>query len=206
MINSPNLVHKVTLLGGLHHNEVRKVMIMGDIYLNTSLTEAFCIANVEAASCGLHVISTDIGGVAEVLPDEMCKLVRPYKKDIIKGVSDIIRNIEKIRIKKEISNYDLLNNTYNGDKVARKTVNFFYLIFYLQIKVYEKALRLRDVSILNRFKKCFSIGNISGLFYLSLIILDYLLLMIIIFVFRKKDIKKQKNLNYKKLKEILKNK
>jgi phosphatidylinositol glycan class A protein len=131
MINSSNLIHKVTLLGELQHNEVRKVMLMGDIYLNTSLTEAFCIANVEAASCGLHVISTDIGGVAEVLPDDMCILVRPYKKDIIKGVSDIIINIDKIRSKKEISNYDILKNTYNGDKVARKTVNFFIILLYL---------------------------------------------------------------------------
>jgi len=125
MIKSPNLLHKVTLLGGLQHNEVRKVMLMGDIYLNTSLTEAFCIANVEAASCGLHIISTDIGGVAEVLPDEMCTLVKPYKKEIIKGICDIVKNIEKIRTKKELSNYDILKNTYNGDKVARKTVKYF---------------------------------------------------------------------------------
>lgn len=63
-----------------------------------------------------------------------------------------------------------------------------------------------DFSILNRFKKCFSIGNISGLFYLSLIVLDYLLLMIIILVCKKKDIKKKPNLDYEKLKDILKNK
>ena len=28
------------------------IVILGDIFLNTSLTEAFCMAIVEAASCG----------------------------------------------------------------------------------------------------------------------------------------------------------
>ena len=32
--------------------QVRGVLVQGDIFLNTSLTEAFCIAIVEAASCG----------------------------------------------------------------------------------------------------------------------------------------------------------
>ncbi len=43
----------------------------GHIFLNTSLTEAFCIAIVEAASCGLFVVSTNVGGVPEVLPDDL---------------------------------------------------------------------------------------------------------------------------------------
>ena len=29
-----------------------QVLVQGDIFLNTSLTEAFCIAIVEAACCG----------------------------------------------------------------------------------------------------------------------------------------------------------
>jgi hypothetical protein len=40
-------------------------LIRGQIFLNTSLTEAFCIAIVEAASCGLLVVSTKVGGLPE---------------------------------------------------------------------------------------------------------------------------------------------
>lgn len=43
------------LLGGLEHQDVRDVLVQGHIFLNTSLTEAFCMAIVEAASCGLQV-------------------------------------------------------------------------------------------------------------------------------------------------------
>lgn len=125
MINSSLLSHKVVLLGSLQHIEVRKVMILGHIYLNTSLTEAFCIANVEAASCGLYVVSTDIGGVAEVLPDEMITLINPNKQSIFEGLKNAINKIEKIKskINGKNLNYEILRNTYNCNIVAKKTVN-----------------------------------------------------------------------------------
>ena len=43
---------RVELIGAVKHSEVRDVLVKGHIFLNTSLTEAFCIAIVEAASCG----------------------------------------------------------------------------------------------------------------------------------------------------------
>nr|CAI5870432.1 unnamed protein product [Callosobruchus analis] len=46
------LQDKVTLLGSLEHSQVRDVLVKGDIFLNTSLTEAYCMAIVEAASAG----------------------------------------------------------------------------------------------------------------------------------------------------------
>ena len=42
--------------------------------MNTSLTEAFCIAICEAVSCGLHVVSTKVGGIPEVLPSQLITL------------------------------------------------------------------------------------------------------------------------------------
>lgn len=47
------------LLGALEHKDVRNVLVQGHIFLNTSLTEAFCMAIVEAASCGLQVKSIE---------------------------------------------------------------------------------------------------------------------------------------------------
>lgn len=42
----------------MEHQDVRDVLVQGHIFLNTSLTEAFCMAIVEAASCGLQVKQT----------------------------------------------------------------------------------------------------------------------------------------------------
>ena len=41
------------------------VQVQGDIFINASLTEAFCCAIVEAASVGLLVVSTSVGGAPE---------------------------------------------------------------------------------------------------------------------------------------------
>lgn len=45
--------------------------------MNTSLTEAFGIAILEAACAGLYVVSTRVGGVPEVLPKEMVSFANP---------------------------------------------------------------------------------------------------------------------------------
>jgi len=78
-------LHKrVELLGGLTHEKVRDVLCRGHIFLNTSLTESFCIAILEAACCGLLIVSTDVGGVPEVLPPHMAYLAKPEEKSILR--------------------------------------------------------------------------------------------------------------------------
>lgn len=63
------LQERVVMLGALEHGGgVRDVLVQGDIFLNTSLTEAFCMAIVEASSCGLQVISESASYEVYVLP------------------------------------------------------------------------------------------------------------------------------------------
>ena len=44
LVEKHNLHGRVELLGGLPHDKVRDVLCRGHIFLNTSLTESFCIA------------------------------------------------------------------------------------------------------------------------------------------------------------------
>lgn len=74
------LLDRVELIGAVASHEVRDVLVRGQIFLNTSLTEAFCMAIVEAACCGLLVVSTKVGGIPEVLPDDMIVLCRPEEE------------------------------------------------------------------------------------------------------------------------------
>jgi phosphatidylinositol N-acetylglucosaminyltransferase subunit A len=69
-----NLYDRMELLGKIPHSKVRDVLCRGHIFLNTSLTEAFCIAIIEAAACGLVCVSTNVGGVPEILPPSMLYL------------------------------------------------------------------------------------------------------------------------------------
>ncbi|KAG8082198.1 hypothetical protein GUJ93_ZPchr0014g46988 [Zizania palustris] len=78
------------MLGAVPHAQVRSVLISGHIFLNSSLTEAFCIAILEAASCGLLTVSTRVGGVPEVLPDDMIVLAQPAPEDLVQAVKKAI--------------------------------------------------------------------------------------------------------------------
>lgn len=73
----PQLHDRVELLGAVPHADVRSVLVRGHVFLNCSLTEAFCIAILEAACCGLRVVSTNVGGVPEVLPSHLMECVDP---------------------------------------------------------------------------------------------------------------------------------
>src|SRR5687767_5222429 len=52
LIEHHQLQDRVTLLGAVKHEDVRDILVKGDIFLNSSLTEAFCMAIVEASACG----------------------------------------------------------------------------------------------------------------------------------------------------------
>lgn len=58
-------------------------MVRGHIYLHPSLTEAFGTVLVEAASCGLYVVCTRVGGVPEVLPPHMTIFSEPEEDGLV---------------------------------------------------------------------------------------------------------------------------
>lgn len=84
LVEKHNLHGRVELLGGLPHDKVRDVLCRGHIFLNTSLTESFCIAILEAVCCGLLVVTTDVGGIPEVLPPHMAYLAKPEERSILR--------------------------------------------------------------------------------------------------------------------------
>ena len=195
MVDALGLKDRVKLTGFLPHQKVRDEMIKGQIYLNTSLTESFCIAIVEAASAGLYTIATDVGGVGEVLPEYMVKLVKPDKESIINAIKDTIKNYENLKEKTK-DNYKVLKSIYNWDKVAKKT-----------ILVYQRALKKKDLSFITRIKKIFTIGHMSAMLYLCAVLIDFILLFLLTVFEPLRSIKKnKKEFKYKNYIKYLRNK
>ncbi len=134
---------RVTLIGSIAHDQVRSVLIQGDIFLNTSLTEAFCIAIVEAASCGLQVVSTNVGGIPEVLPESMLILSEPSVSALLAGV-DLA--IERHGNGKRLDPYQMhlkVKSMYNWHDIAKRT-NIVYNKVVNQMEnpcIIEKILR-----------------------------------------------------------------
>ncbi|KAF0977161.1 hypothetical protein FDP41_003814 [Naegleria fowleri] len=93
MIEKHELFDRVELLGAKPYSEVPQVLQRGHLFINTSLTEAFCMAILEAASCGLFVVSTNVGGVREVLPDrEMVLLADPTPVAMCEAIDVAIKD------------------------------------------------------------------------------------------------------------------
>lgn len=92
LVEKHNLQSRVELLGSLKHTEVKDVLNRGHIFLNCSLTESFCIAILEAACCNLMVVSTNVGGVPEVLPSRMCYLCQCNEKDLYRQLCNAIKD------------------------------------------------------------------------------------------------------------------
>eukprot|EP00760_Papus_ankaliazontas_P033322 PhM_4_TR6288/c5_g3_i1/m.93832/K03857/PIGA, GPI3; phosphatidylinositol glycan, class A len=118
MIERHSLFHRVEMLGQLKHSQVREVLNRGQIFLNTSLTEAFCIAIIEAVSCGLLAVSTRVGGVPEVLPPEMLLLAEPEPTSLISALEDALVAFKSV-LPWEFHN--AVASFYSWDYVAERT-------------------------------------------------------------------------------------
>jgi phosphatidylinositol glycan class A protein len=165
IIEENNLQGRVELLGSLPHKEVRNVLVRGHIFLNTSLTEAFCIAIVEAAAAGLLVVSTKVGGVSEVLPKEFLFMADTNGEDIIRKVDEAIplsKNIPSQKI------HDCIANMYSWKDVAART----------EI-VYQSIIKKQRPTLLERIKRYYSSGPYAGLCFIGLVVLDLLFLAIL---------------------------
>lgn len=162
LIEKHNIHDRVELLGGLPHDKVRDVLCRGHIFLNTSLTESFCIAILEAACCGLLVVSTDVGGVPEVLPPHMAYLAKPEPKSIIKQLSKAVHDIRNINTENWNSE---LSEIYNWRTVAERTE-----------KVYDHVSNSPTHSVLDRIKTAFACGTVFGWFCLVYLVLEIVVL------------------------------
>ncbi|KAL5744362.1 hypothetical protein ACOSQ2_027478 [Xanthoceras sorbifolium] len=156
-----SLQDRVQMLGAVPHAQVRSVLISGHIFLNSSLTEAFCIAILEAASCGLLTVSTRVGGVPEVLPDDMIVLAEPDPVDMVLAIEKAISILPKIDPQVM---HDRMKKLYNWHDVAKRT----------EI-VYDRALKCSNQNLLDRLSRYLSCGAWAGKLFALVMIIDYLL-------------------------------
>ncbi|ETW18129.1 hypothetical protein PFFVO_03021 [Plasmodium falciparum Vietnam Oak-Knoll (FVO)] len=155
-----HLHNSVVLLGKVKQENVKNILQTGHIFLNTSLTEAFCIAIIEAASCGLLVISTDVGGISEVLPHDMMILAKPNHIELCKAVDKALKIVQKVD-----SNlfHERLTKMYSWEKVAEKTE-----------KVYMNVLNYANPSLFNRIRKIYEINTVFSIIYIFIIMISYI--------------------------------
>ncbi|XP_053732614.1 phosphatidylinositol N-acetylglucosaminyltransferase subunit A isoform X1 [Synchiropus splendidus] len=160
---------RVHLLGALEHKDVRSVLVQGHIFLNTSLTEAFCMAIVEGASCGLQVVSTRVGGIPEVLPDELITLCEPTVRSLCAGLETVIKCQRSGSLPPPEVIHARVRNLYTWRNVAERTE-----------KVYDKVSGEEVLPLDRRLRRLRShCGPVAGSFFAFFAILDFLFLLML---------------------------
>jgi phosphatidylinositol glycan class A protein len=125
MVEREHLQDRVTFLGAVPHSSVASVLRQGHVFLNCSLTESFCIAILEAASCGLLVVSTNVGGVPEVLEPDMIVLCDPTVNDLAKGVQQAVKQQEGPNPLDPIHAHERIERMYSWHRVALQTIQTY---------------------------------------------------------------------------------
>ena len=72
------LDHCVSFLGSMAPEELKKVLSAADVFVLATRNEGWANVFLEAMACGLPVVTTDVGGNAEVVSDPRLGLLVPF--------------------------------------------------------------------------------------------------------------------------------
>ena len=191
MLERRVLQDRVELLGPVRHEEVRDVMVRGHIYLHPSLTEAFGTVIVEAASCGLYVVCTRVGGIPEVLPPHMTTFAKPEEDDLVAATQKAIAALRANRIRTE-GFHEQVKKMYSWTDVAERTERVYDGItgaiseeeFYGDVSgggwsATRGRAGVQSFALIDRLKRYYGCGIWAGKLFCLCVIIDYLLFQLL---------------------------
>ena len=149
-------------------------LVRGHLFLNCSLTESFCIAILEAVSCGLFCVSTRVGGVPEILPKHMIRFAEPNVDDIVEVLSDAVPLVKNMN---PLEAHQQVKGMYNWHDVAERTE-----------RVYEKVIDTPKLSLMSRLLRYHECGPWAGKLFCLIVALDYLIWRILEHLFPRDEI------------------
>lgn len=131
LIRQENLNDSVFLMGKISNDQVPNVLNSFDVFLATSNNESFGVAVIEAMSCELPVIATDVDGFKEVMEDGKTGFIVEKKNvgQIANALEQIVR--DKIQAKqmgingrkRVIQNYNWQENVKYMSDIYKKIID-----------------------------------------------------------------------------------
>ncbi|KAI9499996.1 Phosphatidylinositol N-acetylglucosaminyltransferase GPI3 subunit [Coemansia spiralis] len=189
------LQDRIELLGSVQPADVRSVLVRGDIFLNTSLTEAFCIAIVEAAACGLLVVSTKVGGIPEVLPRYMITFAAPEEDHVVESLLEAIGRVDDRPKHPELSPeyfHSQVKKMYSWQDVAERTEHVYY-----------KIVGLEEPPLIERFRRYYGCGLVAGKLFCLVAAIDFLIGVVLAWFWPRAQIEKARSFDYAKYHAIV---
>ncbi|KIN03824.1 glycosyltransferase family 4 protein [Oidiodendron maius Zn] len=193
MIEKNVLQDRVEMLGPIRHEEVRNVMVRGHIYLHPSLTEAFGTVIVEAASCGLYIVCTQVGGIPEVLPGYMTVFAKPEEDDLVAATGRAIAALRANKVRTE-EFHDEVKTMYSWTDVAERTERVYDgvsgVLSEADFYGYDitdagswSATRgrsgVQSFALIDRLKRYYGCGIWAGKLFCLCVVIDYLLFLLL---------------------------
>ncbi|KAF7318304.1 Glycosyltransferase family 4 protein [Mycena chlorophos] len=144
-----------------------EVLTRGSIFLNTSLTESFGIAILEAACAGLYVVSTRVGGVPEILPEDMISLADPNEDDVVSAIESAIQTIttgqhDPLRAHERVKRF------YAWEDVGGRTE-----------AVYDAVIRSPQIDLFTRMRRTMELGVFAGPIYTIILVVECLFFLVL---------------------------
>jgi phosphatidylinositol glycan class A protein len=192
MIERNVLQERVLMIGPVRHEEVRDVMVQGHIYLCPSLTEAFGTVIVEAASCGLYVVATRVGGIPEVLPTHMVEFAAPEENEIVEATGRAIAKLRAGTVRTELF-HNQVKQMYSWQDVAQRTERVYDGITgAISHKDFYQAggaagvwgatrgrAGVHSFALIERLKRYYGCGVWAGKLFVLCVVIDYLLYIVL---------------------------
>ena len=124
-IHEKKLNEKVKLLGELPREKVFEILRESDIFVLTSNWEGFPITILEAMSCGLPVIVSNVGGVSEVVDNSVGYLIKRADKEALKrALVQLIEN-PSLREKMGRNARKRIEDNFSLDKMLERTAQVY---------------------------------------------------------------------------------
>lgn len=140
LISNFKFLKNVKFLGGLTREKVFEVLRESDVFVLTSNYEGFPITILEAMSCELPIIASDVGGIKEALTPEIGFLIK--RPSFAKSFGRVKDNVEEL--KKALT--ELIENKELREKMGREARERMEKEFSLE-KMLSKTENVYNIAI-----------------------------------------------------------
>lgn len=116
----------VRLLGNLNQEELRNYYNASDVVVIPSLMEATSLAALEAMACGVPVLSTNVGGMTQIIHNGINGWLIPPKssESIAQMIEEIVRgtyNLDEMGKKA----MEIVNEKYSWELIAKEVLGIY---------------------------------------------------------------------------------
>lgn len=126
--NVPDYMKKdkdVKFLGSFPPEKIKEFYQLSDIFVLPSKSEGFPITILEAMSCGLPIIASDLPGYDAYLDRNKVRLIKPTPANIKNSINEILRN-NKLRESMKSYSRNKIESNFNWEENVTKLSRVYY--------------------------------------------------------------------------------